>query len=159
MNKFCLLIALIAISLLNCRNPDVNIAGEKEAIRKILQQERKAHFEKDIDLFLSTFADSMISVYDGEVFVNTPEENKARFGTYFRNVEFVKWDDRAEPVIDISDDGTLAYAVIEKDIVITYPDTSGNQLTESTQFSWVSIYKKIDGQWKGVCNASTHKPQ
>src|SRR5688572_17226101 len=112
--------------LVSCLSPAVNIETEKAAIRNILIQERKAHFEKDIDLFLSTFSDTLISLYGGEIYFNTIEENKSRFGPYFRSVEFIKWDDVVEPVIDISSDGTMAFAAVQKDIVLTYPDTLGN---------------------------------
>jgi len=149
--------AILLFSLLNCTTSSVNLADERHAIQAILQKERKAHFEKDIDLFLSTFSDSIISVYGGAVEVNTPADNKARFGPYFKSVEFIKWDDTAEPMIDISDDGTMAYAVLQKEIVLTYPDTLGNALTDSANYAWVTVYRKINGEWKAVCNASTSK--
>ncbi len=148
----------MAIIYGSCTSP-ADPDAERSAIAEILKQERKAHFEKDIDLFISTFADSVVSVYDGSFEINTPADNKARFGPYFKSVEFVKWDDMAPPVIDISDDGTMAYAVVQKQIVLTYPDTLGNPITDSAQYAWVSIYKKMENDWKLVCNASTYEPR
>lgn len=131
---------------------------EKQMLVKVLQQERKAHFDKDIDLFLGTFADSIVSVYNGKVEINTHDETKSRFTPYFKSVEFIKWDDVIEPMIDISDDGTMGYVVIKKTIVLTYPDTLGNPLIDSANYAWVSIYRKLQGEWKVVCNASTYEP-
>jgi hypothetical protein len=148
-------IAWVCGSCTSPSDPD----AERSAILEILKQERKAHFEKDIDLFISTFSDSVVSVYDGSFEINTPADNKARFGPYFKSVEFVKWDDMTSPVIDISDDGTMAYAVVQKQIVLTYPDTLGNPITDAAQYAWVSIYRKMDHHWKLVCNASTYQPR
>ena len=148
----------LVIIMAGCSNkPDLEKAHEE--ISALLLSERKAHFDKDIDAFISNFADTVISVYDGEVTKNTPADNKARFGPYFKSVEFIKWDDTAPPIIDISDDGKLAYAVLKKTIVLTYPDTLGNPLIDSANYSWVSIYRKFDDKWKVVCNASTYEPQ
>ncbi len=150
------LITFISFILLAC-SVKVNQVKEKQAISEILAKERKAHFAKDIDSFISTFADSVVSIYDGEANLTTPADNKARFGPYFKSVEFIKWDDTAEPIIDISDDGTMAYAAVKKTIVLTYPDTLGNPLIDSANYAWVSIYKKFNNEWKVVCNASTYK--
>ena len=84
---------------------------------------------------------------------------KERFSPYFSNVEFIKWDDTAAPIIDISDDGTMAYAIVKKGVEITFPDSLGNTLHETTHFAWMAIYRKMNGVWKGVANASTDIPQ
>ena len=151
-----ILLSLFLLTLVCC-SKQVDIKKDREDLVRLLAQERKAHFDKDIDLFISSFADTVVSVYGGEVDLNTPEDNKARFGPYFKSVEFIKWDDIEAPRIDISEDGSMAYAAIKKQIVLTYPDTLGNPLIDSAQYAWVSIYRKIDGTWKVVCNASTSK--
>ncbi len=93
---------------------------ETEAITALFQQERKAHFDRNMELFLSEFADSMLSVNKGKVSVTTPEENRERIGKYFGRVEFVKWDDVAEPVIRFSDDASLCYAIIQKQVILSW---------------------------------------
>ena len=63
---------VIIVILCGC-NTGENFDKQKETqvITALLQQERKAHFEKNVDLFLSEFADSMISVNKGKVSVAT----------------------------------------------------------------------------------------
>ncbi len=130
---------------------------EMEAIKSLLQQERKAHFDRNTELFLSEFADSMLSVNKGKVSVATPEENKKRIGSYFGSVEFIKWDDVAEPVIRLSDDGSLAYAVIQKQVILSRADSLQKPVIDTTDYAWVSIYRKHKGEWKVECNASTNR--
>ncbi|MEI9809653.1 MAG: hypothetical protein WDO16_18320 [Bacteroidota bacterium] len=113
--------------IISCSNK-ADLAKEEKLIRSILQTERKAHFDRNADLFVSLFADSMISVNKGKVTVKSREENKKRFGSYFGSVEFIKWDDTADPIIRFSDDGTLAYAIVQKLVIVTYPDTLGKPI-------------------------------
>jgi hypothetical protein len=129
----------------------------KQKIIQLLQQEQKAHFDRNVDLFISEFADSMISVNKGKVTIGTPGDNRTRIERYFGSVKFIKWDDMAQPIIRFSDDGSLAYAVIQKEVIVTYPDTLGKTFYDTTYFAWTSIYRKQRGEWKVECNISTNK--
>ena len=130
---------------------------EKQTILSMLQTERKAHFDRNVELFVSEFADSMISVNKGIVSIPTKEQHKERIGKYFGAVQFIKWDDTAEPIIRFSGDGSLAYAIIQKDVILTYPDSTGKAYYDTTHYAWSSIYRKYHGEWKIECNISTNK--
>jgi hypothetical protein len=141
---------------LSChQKPD--LATEEKAIRSILATERKAHFDRNVDLFISEFADSMLSVNKGKVTIATPGENRKRIEPYFNSVTFIKWDDVAEPIIRLSDDGSLAYAVVQKEVILTYPDSLGKAFYDTTHYAWTSIYRKQKGEWKVEANISTTK--
>ena len=143
--------------LLGSCNSKVDLEKETQAILVMLQTERKAHFDRNVDLFIAEFAEGMISVNKGKVSTDTKEVHKQRIGKYFGSVQFVKWDDTAEPIIRISDDGSLAYAIVQKDVILTYPDTAGKQFYDTTHYAWSSIYRKHNGEWKVECNISTNK--
>jgi hypothetical protein len=155
-NSFIVLLFSIILFTLSCHNkPDLLV--EERAIRNMLTTERKAHFDRNVDLFISEFADSMISVNKGKVTIGTPAENRKRIEPYFNSVKFIKWDDVAEPIIRVSDDGSLAYAVIQKQVILTYPDTLGKPFYDTTHYAWTSIYRKQKGEWKVEANISTNK--
>ena len=159
MNSKTLLLLLILVVIFHACTDNGNVDRQKEtkAIKSLLQQERKAHFDKDTELFMSEFADSMISVNKGKVTIATPDENKKRIGSYFSSVQFIKWDDVAEPVIRLSDDGSLAYAIVQKQVILSRVDSIGKQFIDTTDYAWVSIYRKHKEGWKVECNASTNK--
>jgi len=73
-------------------------------------------------------------------------------------VEFVKWDDVTEPIVKFSDDGSVAYTIVDKIITITYKNEKDSLVEEETRFAWTTIYKKYDGEWKIDHVASTNKP-
>jgi len=151
--NFFLLVILISCNHTGKRSN----AGEESAIRNLLQQERTAHFDRNVDLFVSEFADSMIAVNKGNVSVLSKEQNKQRIRPYFESVRFIKWDDIAEPVIRFSDDGKMAFAVIQKQVILSYPDSTGRSSLDTTNYAWVSIYRKQKGEWKVEANISTNK--
>lgn len=150
------LIGLLLLSLLSC-NSRADLEKERKAILEMLQTERKAHFDRNADLFIAEFADSMISVNKGVVSVPTKDEHKKRIGNYFGSVQFIKWDDTAAPIIRFSNDGSLAYAIIQKNVILSYPDSTGKEFYDTAHYAWSSIYRKYEGEWKVECNISTNK--
>lgn len=129
---------------------------EEKAIRALLKQEQQAHLQKDVDLFVREFADSMIAVNRGNVSIPSADQHRQRIGRYFSSVDFVRWEDTAEPLIHFSDDASLAYAVIQKQVIIRQKDDPSSK-PDTTDYAWVSILRKHDGQWKVECNISTEK--
>jgi len=156
-NKILFLLLLIAVCCSCKYKNSFDKQKETQAIQALLQQERKAHFDRNVELFMSEFADSMISVNKGKVTVASPEENKKRIGSYSGSVTFIKWDDVAEPIIRFSDDGSLAYAIVQKQVILSYPDSLGKTFIDTTDYAWTSIYRKQMGEWKVECNVSTNK--
>jgi len=154
MNKF---IAILLTGILVSCNSKTDLVTEEKEIRNLLQQERKAHFDRNVDLFISEFADSMIFVNKGNVNVPSKETNKERIGKYFGSVQFIKWDDVAEPLIRFSDDGSLAYAIVQKAVIVTYPDNTGKAFYDTTHYAWASVYRKQKEGWKVEVNVSTNK--
>jgi hypothetical protein len=155
MNLF-LLVPVAVLFFSACKNQPA-FEKEKQTILSMLQMERKAHFERNVDLFVSEFADSMISVNKGKVSKLSVEQNKKRIEPYFSSVKFIKWDNMAEPVIKFSDDGSMAYAIIQKEVILTYPDSTGKAFFDTSYYAWSSIYRKQKGEWKIECNISTNK--
>ena len=156
MKTFVLILCIVPICILSCQVNYGHVEAEKE-ILGLLQQEKKAHFDRDVELFVSEFAEGMISVNKGVVSYPTQEENTQRIQKYFERVEFVKWDDVADPIIRFSDDASLAYAIVQKQVIVTYPDSLGNKITETKDYAWTSIYRKLNGKWMVECNVSTNK--
>ena len=81
-----------------------------------------------------------------------------KFSNYFNSVKFEKWDDISPPIIRFSEDYSLAYTIVDKEVVINYSDENGIIQKESTKYSWVAIYKRYKDGWKIDCIASTNQP-
>ncbi len=153
---FTVLLILIFIS---CdKTPKINKAEEIEKIMQLHNLQRTYHFEKMAKEFASQLSADHISVNRGEITQRTKDENVKRLDNYFSSVEFKKWDDLKPPVIRFSNDYSLAYTIVDKEVVVRYTDDEGIPKRELTKFSWVAIYKKYADGWKIDCVASTNKP-
>lgn len=133
-------------------DPDV----EKEKILKLRDMQRTSHFEKNAESFVSRFSPEFISVNRGKVSRTDSAESVQIFQEYFDAVEFVKWDDLAEPEIRFSTDGSIAYVVTSKIVELTYPADEGGYYEDKTEYAWMSVYKKMGGEWYIDAIASTN---
>ena len=147
---------LLVVFIIGC-NHKPDLEKERSTILKMLATEKDAHFKKDVDLFISEFADSMLNVNKGKVTAPSRDEHKEKISNYFNAVQFIKWDDIAEPLIRFSDDGSLAYAVVQKEVILSYPDSTGKPFYDTTHYAWTSIYRKHNDGWKIEANISTNK--
>ncbi|MCF7561043.1 nuclear transport factor 2 family protein [Sabulilitoribacter multivorans] len=131
---------------------------EKDKILKLHHLQRDYHFNKDSIAFANQLSNNFISVNKGEITFPKKDETLARYNRYFSSVEFIKWDDLSEPIIKFSNDSSMAYTVVEKEVIITYKDSSGSSVEGKTLFAWTAIYRKENGEWKIECVTSTNKP-
>lgn len=151
MKYFCLIPIMFLIS---CSLPDTT--ADEQAIREILRQDQQAHLQKNVELLLSNSALDFIEVNRGLVKKPTHEDTTARFSNYFNSVNFIKWEDTADPIIRFSEDRLMAYTILQKE-VITTPITNLSVQPDTTEFTWISVMRKVDGKWKVECIASTNK--
>lgn len=127
---------------------------ETEAILRLHNLQRDYHFNKDSVAFVNQLSENFISVNKGEVSRPTKQEMLSRYSSYFSSVEFIKWDDVTEPIIKFSEDGTMAYTVVDKIVTVKYQDETAEG---ETHFAWTAIYKKYGSEWKIDCVTSTEK--
>lgn len=150
-----------ALIFSSCAQTSTNDESDEQALTRIHEDSRAAHFEKNAKAMIEQFSPEMISVNRGKIHkVTSPEKDKDAFQSYFNAVEFKKWDDVTPPVLRFSDDHTLAYMVVDKLVVLDTKDSVGRPIEETTRYAWVSIYRKQnDGNWKLECIASTNEPE
>lgn len=118
-------------------------------------EQRKAHMEKNAALLVGDTVADYIEVNRGLVRKPLREESLLRFQSYFNSVDFIKWDDAAEPIFSFSDDGTMATTVVQK-MVITRSKAE-NAVLDTTHYAWLAVYKKVDGKWRLHRMASTNR--
>lgn len=143
-----------------CSPPQFDVEVEKQKLLALHHAQQDAHLQENALAFVSQFSEGMISVNRGKITTTSPQSARPRFQSYFDQVSFKKWTDVTPPRIEFADDGSMAYLVVDKMVVLTYLDEEKQTIEESTHFAWVSIFKKQkDGDWKIVCNVSTNEPE
>lgn len=145
---------LISVLLLSgCQNTYQH--EELAKLSAFQKQEQSAHLTNNPNLLLSMMTDSLMQVKSGRVQYFTKPQLKERFTSYFKAVQFVKWDDTAPPVYTISPDGQMATVLVQKRVELReISDTSGT--IQKTDFVWLELWKKVQGNWRMYGNISTH---
>lgn len=157
--KLFSIFTLVAFTFSSCHDQKkVDFDSEKEEILKMHNAQRDYHFNKDSIAFANQLSKNFISVNRGEI--SSPKKDKtiSRYHGYFSSVEFLKWDDVSDPIIKFSDDGSMAYTIVDKIVAVSHKDENGNPTEGQTHFAWTAIYKKYGDQWKIDCVTSTNKP-
>ncbi|MDW3647298.1 MAG: nuclear transport factor 2 family protein [Bacteroidia bacterium] len=151
---------IIASILLFACNSQTSFDELKEtaAILKLHNLQRDYHFNKDSNAFVNQMSENFISVNRGEITHPKKAETLSRYHAYFSSVEFVKWDDVNEPIIKFSEDGSLAYTIVDKIVRTRYNNGTGEEIEGETHFAWTAIYRKTAEGWKIENVSSTNKP-
>ncbi|HNF02700.1 MAG TPA: nuclear transport factor 2 family protein [Ferruginibacter sp.] len=158
-NYFRQLAIAIAILLLPGCGQRPGLAEAREKLLALHSKQQDAHLHKNAKQFVEQFAENMVSVNRGKISVVPRDSALKRFQNYFRDVEFIKWEDVNPPVIEFSADASMAYMLVDKLVVLTYKGEGKGPVEETTHFAWISVFKKQpDGEWKIVCNVSTNEP-
>lgn len=148
-----LFILMFGLFLFSCQQQARQKTNNLDAIKDILALERKAHLSKNASLLFSNDADTVLEINRGIVRKISPEQGRQRFQNYFNSVDFVKWDDVAEPIFHFSEDSTMAVVTIQKLVVIK---EHGSVTNDTTNFAWTSVFCKNNGKWKLQVITSTN---
>jgi len=142
------------------KDSDFDIENEKQKLLALHKEQENAHLNKNAEQFVNQFANPMLSINRGKITTVTLDAALERFQNYFNTVLIKSWKDITPPIIDFSEDATMAYMVVDKLVVLSYEDEENKTTEETTHFAWVSIFKKQEnGKWKIVCNISTNEPK
>lgn len=156
--RYLTYILILSLLVVSCKTQtQFDYDKEKQAILTLHNKQRDYHFNKDSIAFANQLSNNFISVNRGDITHPKLKETISRYHHYFSAVEFINWDDMSEPIIRFSDDGTLAYTIVDKLVKLKYSDEKGKATYDSTRFAWTTIYKKDNDEWKIDCVTSTEK--
>ena len=119
----------------------------------------RAHMEGDLESWMAQAAEDYVVVSRGMVSFPTKEERAARLGPYLESTTFTEYGDVIEPVVKVSDDGTLGWLIAQVKISGTRTMTGGEKAPVDSEWGWIELYEKRDGRWLCVGNVSNMKPR
>lgn len=131
--------------------------AERRALLELQRTERRAHLEKDPDLLVSLFADDFLGVAAGEVTRSSRDEQRDRFAGYLEAVDFLEWEDVEPPVVRVSGDGSMGWALVRKRVRVVPVDEPDAE-PRHTVFAWLETWEKRAGEWKLTSVTSTERP-
>jgi hypothetical protein len=128
--------------------------GEIELL-SLHKEERRAHFDHNVKFLLAHVALQLVDVRDGGVNRMSRDAVRDKFAEYFKNAQFLAWDDVESPIVRVSEDGNMGWMIVRVRIAYTETDTSGKTTNENTVGAWMSSYEKQNGTWIMTAVTST----
>jgi ketosteroid isomerase-like protein len=137
------LLIILAILMYNCQSSK---KSDLDAIRKQANQWDDAIRAKDVDKIISLLAPDAIGLYAEEpIRVGADGFRESNESWFAENIDFSSWNTKIDTII-VS--GNLGY----NRGTYRYSMNINGKLVE-TSGKWVTLFKKINGQWKAIVDA------
>jgi len=133
-------------------------AGPAEAALEGIHAELiRAHVENLPELWMSLESAEYVSANGGAISYPTMAERRDQRTNYLNNATFTRYRDVREPVVRVSDDGSLGWLIAEVEIAGTLPARDGSREEFAQVWAWVELYENTDDGWKLVGNVSNSR--
>ncbi len=149
-----LLVALTTSGCVTIETVDSDIAALKAMHENVLEFHRQGNLEA----WLAEEADVVVSANRGQISFTSAEERRARREPYLSSTTFDVYRDLREPVVKVSDDGTLGWVIAEVEMKGSSLSDSGERVPFEAIWAWIELYEKQGGAWKAVGNVSNRRP-
>ena len=139
----------MVLLLVSC-NQAIDLNAEKEAIKAQMDLVRQAHFNRSAEQFFQPNAEEWYDIRSGQITTIKKADRIPSTQAYLNDMDFKEMVMLESPIIEVSDDATLA----------TYSNSStikgvlgGNPVLWVV--AWQSVLKKMDGEWKIISTTNT----
>ena len=138
-------------------NNTTDLNSLRSEIREIHRTFIDAHLEADVEAVLQDQAESLLFVANGDVHERTLDETRSLMSDYLPNTRFSEYRDVAEPIVGVSEDGSLGWSIVQVKVAghRTMPDGSEREMDFTC--AWLTLYARQDGRWKRTAEVSTFK--
>jgi hypothetical protein len=127
----------------------------RDALLAIHADQRRAHFERDPELLFRNAAEQWTYIRDGKIDRLTRSELVERFRAGFADTEHHEWDDIEPPVIEVSEDGTLAVMVEHVNIRLSRTAEDGSREELQGIYAGATVYRRNALGWRSTINVTT----
>ena len=119
----------------------------KQEIRDLHTELIQAHFKKDLDFFVNGIGEEYFSASRGEIRHPSREDIFSQFSSYLGRTEFKEYRDLQEPIIGISDDGSLAWSLVRVKVAGVQEQADGSQAELDFICAWITLFKREGDSW------------
>lgn len=121
-----------------------------DAIIETLETVRRGHLERDTGAFLAGAGENWIRVADGEIVERRRADQARALSAYLADTEFADVRFVGDPVVRLSDDGSMAWVAAKVDVCATH---AGAPLAFRSAF--LHVYRRSGEAWVRAAEANT----
>ena len=124
-----------------------NIEKWKSEIRELHRNMIQAHWDKNIPWFTQDIAKNYMSIKNGDISYPTVEEIQDQFSNYLPNTTFSQYEDLMEPIIEVANDGSIAWSLVR--VKIAGKRKMEDKTIADLDFTcaWITMYNHIGDKW------------
>jgi hypothetical protein len=130
-----------------------------EALRQEIVSYHKglidAHLEKNVDFLADGLSEGFLSVSADEIRRPTVEEVREKLEKYLRNTTLTEYRSVCEPIVNLSQDGSMAWSVAQVKVAGTRRAEDGSLRTLDFVCAWVTVFERRDDRWVRLAEVST----
>ena len=148
---------VIALLLIAATVPSTEPASELTDSARLLQLHgaaMQAHLDQDVEAILEDESEDYVVASRGQVDTPTKQERRDLLGPYLAGTNFTVYRDEIEPIVRVSDDGTLGWVIVRVYARGTQTTPSGESRPIEFTSAWIELYEKRDDNWMRVGNVS-----
>lgn len=103
----------------------LDLEKEKTELLRLHKADREAHFRTDVELLQRSSPQEFISVNRGKIHRSKKSDERKMFTDYFKGAKYDEWDDAEEPIVRVSNDGSMAWMITRVRVKRTQKDAAG----------------------------------
>jgi len=150
----------LLLSLLLCAMP---LAAQElpSAARELLRlhgELLEAHLTGDVDRWMAIESEHYVSANGGRVTFPGLAVRRSGRADYLEGAEFEVYRDVREPIVRVSEDGSLGWLIAEVEIRGTSSGPEQEPESFHDIWAWVELYEHTAAGWRLVGNVSNRRP-
>jgi ketosteroid isomerase-like protein len=132
--------------------------AEAEALLVLHAGVLDAHRRGDVDSWMASEADTVVSANRGVISFSSAEERREKRERYLGSTTFTVYRDFRAPIVSVSEDGTLGWVIAEVEVKGTRESGQEEPTPVEAVWAWIELYQKREGVWTAVGNVSNRRP-
>jgi hypothetical protein len=158
MKKLSLLVSIVALVITGCCCCGNDPEQARREILNLHESFIQAHLDKDAAFLAAPTADDYLSVARGEVTPMNASEVEAILAPYLADTVFSHYEDLADPIIGVSDDGSTAWSIVQVRVAGRRTGDDDVLRPFDTRWAWLTLYRRDGGGWERIADVSTNRP-
>ncbi len=155
-NILSTILILLLMTSLGCQSqPDFEALSSE--ILELHRSTIDAHLNKNVDFLVQNLSGDFMSVSNGEIDYPTEEEVRSKFTSYLDNTTFSEYADLREPIIGFSNDGSVAWSVVQVKVAGKSKMEDGTQRDLDFTCAWITLYEREGSRWIKLAEVSNFK--
>lgn len=154
MSRALTLVAILLALCAGCAGAPATRNADVQELLKLHNEMLDAHLTGDAERFLSSWSNDFLLVNKGTLRKVAPSDLKPGFEAYLGGIDWEYYRDRKAPVVEVSRAGDLAWLAAEVEAKGARRLDDGQTELIEFQSAWVSLFKRVDGDWVLVGNVS-----